>query len=140
MTIYWLAPLCWAFFLLFHAAIAYRQLKKEGLGWPQIKPGKCLALCPVVFNLLGLALLCFLIRNWPDPEPAADGGPPGPGEGFEYLFGLLALFLLFVLYNFAVSLLGFFLKKESRMCLFAGVGTGILLWPIVLFLMFSLYF
>ncbi|MDO4795104.1 MAG: hypothetical protein Q4A28_04075 [Brachymonas sp.] len=140
MAIYLFAPLCWAFFLLFHAYLNHRQLKKDGLGWKQIKPSKWLACFPVVCNLLGIAFLCFLIMNWPEPDPPADGGPPGPGDGFAYLFGLLGLFLVFVLCNVIASLAGFFLKKESRICLFLGVGAGILLWPIVLFLMFSFYF
>lgn len=140
MSIYLFAFLCWAFFLLFHAYFNHRQLKKEGLCWKQIKPSKWLAWLPVVFNLLGIALLWFLIMNWPEPDLPADGGPPGPGDGFAYLFGLLGTFLLFVLCNIIASLLGFFLKKESRICLFLGLGVGLLLWPIISFLMFSFYF
>lgn len=83
-------------------------------------------LCRILFLLLPVTLT--VMRVW-YMSPPADGGPPGPGDGFVYL-GDAVFSVLLLPFEFAFWRVGFHAARFRKIILAAGLlFTG---WPVLL--------
>lgn len=136
MNIYVYPNIIWAIFLLFNSYRFFRKSKNKTTNSQERLQGRPLAIFAFLFNLAGVIVVWLLITNWPDPPVPEDGGPPGPGEGFGYLFFLFGIYFLLMLLDFLISLVGFCLAEIKRAWLFLGLGIGQLLWLSMFYLVY----
>ncbi len=133
MNLYDAATIGFAVTVLFIAYRNFKKAKQDANAVNEQEWVKWLSGLVFIFNGLGVLFLWSVLADWSESAVPADGGPPGPGEGFGIFFFVLAIRWLFTVCNAIVFLVGLALKEKIGASLFIGLGLGILLWPLLFY-------